>query len=72
MASSGPPVRDDTIDVGGPARRLWDKDWDSDKLHFDPEAIMEATPVTGADAAATRFPARDQRRRDRGDPIARH
>jgi capsular polysaccharide transport system permease protein len=22
------------------------KDWDNDKLHFDPEALMEATPVT--------------------------
>jgi capsular polysaccharide transport system permease protein len=24
----------------------WDKEWDNDRLHFDPEALMEATPVT--------------------------
>ena len=31
---------------GVPGAASLDKDWDSDKLHFDPEAIMEATPGT--------------------------
>jgi hypothetical protein len=38
----GPLVRDDTIDVKGARAR----DWESDKLHSDPEAIMEVTLVT--------------------------
>jgi capsular polysaccharide transport system permease protein len=29
-----------------PSAACLDKDWDSGKLHFEPEAIMEATPVT--------------------------
>jgi capsular polysaccharide transport system permease protein len=36
----------------------WDKDRDSDKLHSDPEAIMEATPVT------------ESMRRPRASPLA--
>jgi capsular polysaccharide transport system permease protein len=31
----------------GPGAASLDKDWNSDKLHFDPEAVMEATPGTG-------------------------
>jgi capsular polysaccharide transport system permease protein len=30
----------------GPGAASLDKDWNSDKLHFDPEAVMEATPGT--------------------------
>jgi capsular polysaccharide transport system permease protein len=32
---------------GVPGAASLDKDWDSDKLHSDPEAIMEPTPATG-------------------------
>src|ERR1700730_1240539 len=47
MTSCGhPEVRDDTIGgQGWPGAASLDKDWDSDKLHSDPEALMEATPV---------------------------
>jgi capsular polysaccharide transport system permease protein len=42
MTCGGPLVRDDTIDVKGARAR----DWESDELHSDPEAMMEVTPVT--------------------------
>jgi hypothetical protein len=41
-----------------PGAASLDKDWDSDKLHFDPEALMEATPVT------------EPMRRPRASPLA--
>src|ERR1700730_12003501 len=37
--------------VPGAASLDWDKDWDSDKLRSDAEAIMEATPVTASPLA---------------------
>jgi len=65
MTSGGhPAVRDDTSDVSGARRgisgqgRGQDKDWDIDKLRSDPEAIMEATPVT------------EPMRRPRASPLA--
>ena len=42
----------------GPGAASLDKDLDSVKLHFDPEARMEATPVT------------EPRRRPRASPLA--
>ena len=43
---------------GVPGAASLDKDWDNDKLHFDPEAIMEATPGT------------EQLRRPHASPLA--
>jgi hypothetical protein len=44
--------------VPGAASLDWDKDWDSDKLRSDAEAIMEATPAT------------ESMRRPRASPLA--
>src|SRR4030088_3024790 len=41
-----------------PVAASLDKDWDSDKLHFDPKALMETTPAT------------EPMRRPRASPLA--